>query len=125
MSSNNIPSANSHLINLTVATDLTTRFRTNCNSILQTQYQSQDILPFSETFNRNDIELLLAQDDCEAIRIYYGMDSNMKIHAVLVAVNDVNEDILPSTVLNAADDIIVEEGQRCPIICPPDSPLNN
>lgn len=125
MPSNNIPSANSHLIDLTTAAGLTTRFRSNCNSILQTQFQSQDILPFSETFNRNDMDLLLAQDNCAAVRIYYGMDTDLKLHAVLVAVNEDNEDILPSTILNNAEDIIVEEGQRCPIICPPQSPLNS
>lgn len=125
MSTNSIPSANSHLINLTTAADLTTRFRSNRNSILQTNYQSQDILPLSETFNRNDIDLLLAQEDCAAIRIYYGMDTDLKLHAVMVAVNEDNEDILPSAILNNAEDIIVEEGQRCPIFCPPQSALNS
>jgi len=125
MPTNNIPSANSHLISLTTATDLTSTFRSNRNSILQTQFQSDDILPLSETFNRNDIDLLLAQTGCAALRIYYGMDSNLQLHAVLVAVNEDNEDILPSTVSNNGEDIIVEEGQRCPIICPPQSPLNS
>lgn len=125
MPSNNIPSANSHLINLTTAVTLTTEFRSNRNSVLQTQFQSSDILPLSETFNRNDIDLLLGQTGCAAIRIYYGMDTELQLHAVLVGVNEDNEDILPSTLLNNGEDIIVEEGQRCPIICPPQSPLNN
>ncbi|MEP7238743.1 MAG: hypothetical protein ABI685_12785 [Ferruginibacter sp.] len=125
MPSNDIPGANSHLISLTTAVDLTTTYRANRNSILQTDYQNEDILPLSETFNKNDIELLLAQDNCEALRIYYGMDSNLKLHAVIVAVNEDNEDILPSTGLNLVEDIIIEEGQRCPIICPPESPLNS
>jgi hypothetical protein len=125
MPTNTIPSANSHLINLTSASALTTRFRSNRNSVLQTQFQSDDILPLSETFNRNDIDLLLAQDDCAGIRIYYGMDADLKLHAVLVAVNEDNEDILPSTVANNGEDIIVEEGQRCPIFCPTASPLNS
>jgi len=125
MPTNNIPAANSHLIDLTTASALTSTFRSNRNSVLQTQFQSQDMLPLSETFNRNDIELLLAQDNCEALRIYYGMDTNLQLHAVLVAVNEENEDILPSTFLDNGEDIIVEEGQRCPIICPPASPLNS
>ena len=127
MSTNTIPEANSHLISLTAAGTLTSAWRSNRNSILQSQFQDQDILPLSETFNRNDIDLLLAQKDCEAIRIYYGMDTNMKLHAVLVGVNEDNEDILPSQEINPSveEDIILEEGQRCPIICPPESALNS
>lgn len=127
MSTNTIPEANSHLITLTAAQALTAACRSNRNSILQSGYQDQDILPPSETFNRTDIDLLLAQDGCEAIRIYYGMDTNLKLHAVLVAVNEDNEDILPSQTINplSLEDIIIEEGQRCPIICPPESPLNS
>lgn len=127
MPTNTIPEANSHLITLTAAVALTGEWRSNRNSILQTQYQDQDILPLSETFNRADIDVLLAQDGCEAIRIYYGMDTNLKLHAVLVGVNEDNGDILPSQETNPSDlqDIIVEEGQRCPTICPPSSALNS
>lgn len=127
MPTNTIPEANSHLITLTAAEALTSDYRLNRNSILQSGYQDQDILPLSETFNRTDIDLLLAQDGCEALRIYYGMDANLKVHAVLVAVNENNEDILPSQTLNplSLEDIIIEEGQRCPIICPPQSALNS
>jgi hypothetical protein len=125
MPTNTIPAANSHLISLTTAADLTGRFRSNRNSILQTQFQNQDLLPLSETFNRTDIDLLLAQDGCAALRIYYGMDTDLRVHAVLVAVNEDNEDILPSSLLDNEDDIIVEEGQRCPIFCPPPSGLNS
>jgi hypothetical protein len=55
------------------------------------------------------------------------MDTSLKLHAVLVAVNEDNEDILPSQQINPSveEDIILEEGQRCPIICPPESPLNS
>lgn len=125
MPTNSIPSANSHLISLTTAADLTTRYRSNRNSVLQTSLQSDDILPLSETFNRNDIELLLEQEDCAGLRIYYGMDTDLKLHAVIVGVTEDNEDILPSAVLNNATDIIIEEGQRCPIFCPPSSALNS
>lgn len=127
MSTNTIPAANSHLISLPAAETLTAAYRSNRNSILQMGYQDQDILPLSETFNRADIDLLLAQEGCEAVRIYYGMDTNLKMHAVLVAVNEQNEDILPTQQENSLsqEDIILEEGQRCPIICPPESPLNS
>ena len=119
-----IPATNSHLVTLAAAIDLTTDFRSNRNSILQTGFQNQDILPLSETFNVDDINLLIGQTGCAAMRIYYGMDENSKLHAVLVAVNEDNEDILPSLVSDN-DDIILEEGQRCPVICPASSPLNS
>jgi hypothetical protein len=127
MPTTTIPEANSHLVSLTTAETLTAALRSNRNSILQSQFQDQDIVPLSETFNRADIDLLLAQDGCEAIRIYYGMDTEMKLHAVLVGVNEDNKDILPSQQINPSveEDIILEEGQRCPIICPPESPLNS
>ena len=126
MSTNTIPSANSHPISLLTATDLTDRYRSNQNSILATVFQNQDLLPLSETFNKSDIEALLEQDGCEAMRIYYGMDENDKVHALLVAVTEENEDILPSQInAETGVDIILEEGQRCPVICPPSSPLNS
>lgn len=127
MPTTTIPSANSHLISLSTATDLTDRYRSNRNSILQTSYQSSDLLPLSETFNVQDINLLTSQEGCEAIRIYYGMTENLQVHAILVAVDEENADILPDPPesLNAEDNIILEEGQRCPSICPPESPLNS
>lgn len=127
MPTTTIPAANSHLISLNTATDLTDRYRSNRNSILQTTYQGSDLLPLSETFNVQDINLLSSQEGCEAIRIYYGMTDNLQVHAVLVAVDENNADILPgaSASLNEAENIILEEGQRCPSICPPDSPLNS
>jgi len=127
MPTTTIPGPNSHLISLSTATDLTDRYRSNRNSILQTAYQNSDLLPQSETFNVQDINLLASQEGCEAIRIYYGMTDNLQVHAILVAVDEDNADILPDTSasLNAAENIILEEGQRCPSICPPESPLNS
>ena len=127
MPTTTIPTANSHLISLSTATDLTDRYRSNRNSILQTGYQSNDLLPLSETFNVNDINLLTSQTGCAAIRIYYGMTDNLRVHAILVAVDEDNADIIPDALesSNVNENIIVEEGQRCPSLCPPESPLNS
>jgi hypothetical protein len=105
---------------------MTTQYRSDKEAILATAYQYQNILPGSETFNRNAFDSLLAKEGCAGLRIYYGMDENLKVHAVIVAVNEDNEDILPgeNTLTENGEDI-VEEGQRCPVICPPSSPLNN
>lgn len=117
---------NDHLISLQKAVEMTTRYRREKETILASQYQEQNILPNSETFNRAGIEKLLAETNCAGIRIYYGMDETLKSHAILVGVNKANEDILPlsSNSLSGTDEPILEEGQRCPDICPPKSPLN-
>ena len=123
--SNSLPTANAHFISLGQAIDMTTQYRSDKETILATAYQNQDILPESETFNRNAFDTLLAKEGCEGIRIYYGMDENLKVHAIAVPVNENNEDILPDhDTLTESNEDIVEEGQRCPPICPPPSPLN-
>ena len=116
-----------HSISLSQAVEMTARFRSNRNTVLETEYQNEDILPLCETFSKSSIEGLLAQEGCEGFRIYYGMDENLKIHAILVAVNGNNADILPlQNALTEQDPegTILEDGQRCPPYCPPSSPLN-
>ena len=122
--SNQLPSAGSHKVPLHYAIQLTSRFRNNRELVLANAYKGQDILPFSETFNKDDIESLLEQNGAAGMRIYYGMDENLSVHAVLVATNPSNEDILPSESAET-DAVIIQEGQRCPVICPPSSPLND
>ena len=124
---NNLPNANDHRIDLFTAIAMTTNFRDNKELILQTAYQGKNVLPNSETFHRDAIDLLLSQSGCAGLRVYYGMDANDKIHAILVGVNGQNEDILASNELSRNEedeDIIIEVGQRCPPSCPPESALN-
>lgn len=113
----------SEFISLEEAIAMTTKFRDEKENILDTSYQNQDILPRCETFERTTLDTLLAKPGCEAIRIYYGMDGDLKIHAILVPVNENNEDMLPSLMDTSGDDI-AEHGQRCPDNCPPESDLN-
>lgn len=123
--SNILPLAGSHAITLHYAIQLTSHFRNNRELIISPQYKGQDILPLSETFSKSDISLLLAQEGAAGLRIYYGMDSENKLHAVLVPVDINNEDILPGqSTAKDIEGIIMQEGQRCPTICPPASPLN-
>lgn len=114
---------NSHVISLDRAKEMTATYRTNRETILLPQNQGQDILPLSETFNRQAFDQLLGTPGCAGIRIYYGMDEQLKVHAVIVAVNESNEDLLPASAAQAADEaiddpVIIDEGQRCPPICP-------
>jgi hypothetical protein len=114
-----------HFISLSTATAMTTRFRNNRESILKTEYQNQNLLPIAETFDKAAFEILIDKPEATALRIYYGMDENLKIHAIIVAVNQDNEDILPSSSLTATEEEdIIDSGIRCPELCPSPSPLN-
>ena len=121
---------NSHFISLDQAIQMTSVCRDNRDNIMAPAYKGKDILPLSETYNRAAFDKLLATPGCEGLRIYYGMDQNLQLHAVVVAVNADNQDLLPSSASatstpDSDDDVIVEEGQRCPPICPDPSPLNS
>ena len=120
-----LPSSGSHFISLDRGIEMTTLFRAEKESILDSSYQNQGILPICETYNRSDIDTLLAREGCEALRVYLGMDEDLKVRMLLVGVNAEAEDILPAQSLLTEEDYIVEEGQRCPDTCPHSSPLNS
>lgn len=108
-----------HEISLAEAIAMTTRYRAN----------RPDNFPISETFNIEAIHKLISTDGCHGIRIYYGMKENMEADAILVAVNAEGEDILPLTgnesVLDSSNPVILEDGIRCPPLCPKVSVLNS
>ena len=115
----------SQFISLETAEAMTQAYRNNYENILKTEYQNQDVLPLSETFDRSSLEALIDKTECQGLRIYYGMTEDLKVHAILVAVNSNNEDMLPSGEgLTGDDEVIVDNGNRCPELCPPSSPLN-
>ena len=110
---------NDHNITLQQAIDMTTRYRAN----------KPANAPVCETFGIAAINELAAVSGCAFLRIYYGMKDDMNIDAILVAVNENGEDILPSETgitdaENSGDPVILEDGYRCPPDCPPKSPLN-
>ncbi len=118
-----------HFISLQTGIDMTTLYRQQKENILATAYKDQNILPISETFDRAAMDTLLAETGCAAVRIYYGMSEDLLIHAIIVGVDENNEDILPSNenVLSSSaetDESILEQGVRCPEDCAPPSPLN-
>ena len=122
-----------HSIPLSEAVAMTRRYRENRPLILKSNYPTE-ILTLSETFNKDAVVALGNTPGAAGIRIYYGMDDSLLCHAILVAVNDQGEDILPpadaargaAATLTVTDDPIdiLEDAIRCPDICPPDSPLN-
>ncbi|CAN5416032.1 hypothetical protein BH10BAC2_BH10BAC2_18090 [soil metagenome] len=107
-----------HQITLQQAIDMTTLYRAN---------RPADF-PICETFNRSAVVSLLANNQAAYLRIYYGMKENGFVDAILVAANEQEEDLLPSENAeenNAQENVILEDGFRCPQYCPPASPLNS
>ncbi|MET0394217.1 MAG: hypothetical protein ABW019_13815 [Chitinophagaceae bacterium] len=90
-------------------------------------------VPYSETFNRDAIALLLNQDGADGIRIYLGRDSAGLVRMVLLPVDAAGKDIRKilldkssltskaGTQLNDgfSEDTgqAIEVGQRCPTMC--------
>lgn len=114
----------SHLISLEEARQKTAAFRKAGELILNPVYKGLGIIPTCETFDREAFDALLGQPDCVSIRIYYGMDEKLKVHTIAVGVNSKNEDILPSAEAGM-EEIIVENGLRCPDHCPPPSSITS
>lgn len=109
------------------------------------------IVPICETFDREGFDALLAQPGCVGVRIYYGMDDTLGLHAIIVGVDAQNRDILPTSTTTSTSTtttmtatttesdpttttegttttdetgIILDDGFRCPPSCPPPSDLN-
>lgn len=113
-------SNNNQHISLQEAIELTTRYRAN---------RPADFF-ISETFDASNIQELLAEPDCQCLRIYLGRKPDDTVVAILVAANSRDQDILPSSQITAANEtspvaVILEDGYRCPEFCPPHSPLNS
>jgi hypothetical protein len=110
----------SAFIDFSDAQAMVQRYQGMRDEILDTQYQSQNILAISETFSKSHVQTLLNHIDCEEIRIYYGMDENLKIHAILVGVDQDDNDIVDTNPSQPVFEIL-EESRRCPDNCPPGS----
>ena len=118
----------SQFISLQDAVTMTTNYRNIREQILKSRYQYQNILCICETFDRSAFDRLLSHPDCASIRIYYGMNQELEVHAIIVAADAAGNDILDPTDTNLDEEDeypIVESGVRCPEICPPVSDLNS
>ena len=106
-----------HFITLAEARELTTAYKATKEALLNPLYVTRDILPNCETFDRAAIEAVLDQPGCTQVRIYYGLDANLAVHAIIVGVDANNDDLLPSDP-DAPNQQIMEKAHRCPDICP-------
>jgi hypothetical protein len=112
-----------HAISLQTAVEMTARYRTQMETILAPEYRDGNLLCVSETFDRSAFDRLLAQPGCTALRIYYGMDEALHVHAIVVGVNEKDVDILPTETEPAGE--IIDVSKVCPPFCSPSSPLNS
>jgi len=120
-----------HFIPLTKGKQLKKFFKEKKGQLINPGLAKKDILPDSETFDRAAIDRLLALPGCVGIRIHLGLDEEFKLRLILVGVNEKGEDlIIPSatvttfttmdaTSLTTEEGEVVEEGLRCPPVCPP------
>lgn len=105
-----------HAISLAKAKEMTARYRKEKENILAPASQGKDILSDSETFDAESIRAVLNQPGCKEFRIYFGMSENLKVHSIMVGVNDSGAEILEG------ENSIMEEGVTCPPYCPPPPP---
>jgi hypothetical protein len=108
----------SEFISVNDASKMNADFRTIRELMLQTTYQGNNTLPICETFDKEQVLEMLGQTDCVALRVYLGLNDDTRVVAVLVGVNDEDEDIL-------GNEYVLERGTRCPLECPPSSALNS
>jgi hypothetical protein len=97
-----------HEISLNEAAELTQRFRDNLPVIDNT---------IAEYFGKSALEDVLSQQDCVGIRVYYGIDSEMKKHLVIVGVNSDGNDLYEGA--------LMEMTIPCPPVCSTSNPLNS
>ena len=123
-----LPIARTHFISLASAIDMTARYRKLREDLLLPEYRGLNILCTSETFNLADMLALVTEPGCFGFRIYYGMKEDKTIHALLIGTDAAGNDLLPVIaavpLASATDPLILQDGQRCPPLCPVPSPLN-
>jgi hypothetical protein len=118
-----IPPPGTHFITLAQFLAMKQLYGQNGQSILQPQFQNQQILVTSETFNSDIITAITNVTGYAGFRIYYGMSPDLKVHAMLVATDINGNDILPSgssgtfAPAGGGGGVAGEDAQRCPPSC--------
>jgi hypothetical protein len=142
-----VDSVKNHVIPLSLAVQYVTDFRSTVE-IFNKQcpgFKDSMQMGHSEAFNTDSYDMLLSQKDstgrlAAGIRIYYGLDKEGKMRLVLVPYDVNGNNILhhliavdstksPSGAAKTQSLIVdgpqaMEDGQRCPPVCPPTGPLD-
>lgn len=105
-------------ISLQEAINLTTNYRAN-RPVNFPQY---------ETFDIDAVKKLISNEQCKFLRIYFGMKSDNEVDLILVAADEQGQDLLPADNQNSpgvtsGNNILLEDGFRCPQFCPSGSVL--
>ena len=79
-----------HFISVDRSDAMRAKFRNEREKILRPEFQGKDVLAISETFNREVFDTILETEGCVGIRIYLGMDDDMKSHLILIGVDAEN-----------------------------------
>lgn len=123
-----------HQISITQAASLIARFDANEARILAGDFQNANPFTKSQTFELSQVQDLLNQDGCVAVRAYFGMyheqsspdnDHQGKIVLVLCGVDENGNDLNLEINSTVTGQIILELGQLCPSICSAKSQINN
>lgn len=148
----NEDSVKPHVISLATAIRWTTDFRNTVDTFNQKcpGFKDSFQMGYSEAFNKDSYRLLLHQKDslgrpAAGIRIYYGLSKeDGKVRFIMVPYDVDGRDILkhlisvdekPTTggdtqkkakalTTDASSAQALEDGIRCPPLCPPGTPLN-
>jgi hypothetical protein len=121
-------SSTNHDISLEIAREMIGFYRREMDRILKEEYRDREILPYNETFEKEAIRRVIDQTGCESLRIYYSMDTERRLHAIIVGADKNNKDITPGplngplTEPATSPGIILEESTRCPPDCPTGTP---
>ncbi|HWJ26797.1 MAG TPA: hypothetical protein VNS32_09655 [Flavisolibacter sp.] len=113
-----------HMITLEKARKMIAHFHEKKEHLLHENFKGVQVLNHCETFDRAAFDRLLAVPGCIGVRIHYGLDEDHKMHAIIVGVDENDNDMLP----NLAEDgvmqadsgdgpVIVEDGKTCPPYC--------
>lgn len=112
----------SHFISLKEAKVLIGRYKIEKSQVLKQEYVAQNVLSFSEKFDRGAFDTLLAKEGCAGLRFYFGMLDTLQITLIAVAVDADGNDILAVRSSELDEDTIfndiVEKGSHCPPHCP-------
>ena len=109
----------SSFISIADAKKMIEKYREEKENLLQPEFQGQDIIVYSETFDRAQFDTILAKPGCVQLRIYYGMGEDMKVHAIVVGADENGQDVLMGeTPAEEENDDVIENSLRCPPSCP-------